>query len=183
MVRSKREKNSRLYNSLHQITKSSGIQSKVGWFESAVYEDGTPVAYVASVQEFGSPKNNIQSRSFMRTAEAENESKWAKALEIYFKRVTAGSMSMIDAMESMALIAEGDVAKKITEISSPPLSPVTLILRKWRDENPDLKVTEKTIGQAAYALNQGPVDLSGISMKPLVDSSYMLSTLTSTVEQ
>lgn len=29
------------------------VTSKVGWFEGAKYEDGTPVAYVASIQEFG----------------------------------------------------------------------------------------------------------------------------------
>ncbi len=37
---------------------------QVGWFESAKYDDGTPVAGVAAIQEFGSAKNRIPPRPF-----------------------------------------------------------------------------------------------------------------------
>ncbi len=33
-------------------------EARIGWFESARYEDGTPVAYVATIQEFGGTFNH-----------------------------------------------------------------------------------------------------------------------------
>lgn len=49
---------------------------KVGFFPSSKYEDGTPVAYVAIIQEFGSPEQGIPPRSFMRTTIAEKQNEW-----------------------------------------------------------------------------------------------------------
>ncbi len=36
----------------------SGMQAKAGWFESAVYENGKPVAQIAMVQEYGATINH-----------------------------------------------------------------------------------------------------------------------------
>ena len=52
------------------------INLKVGWFEGAKYEDGTPVAYVAAIQEYGFV--NIPPRSFMRTTVQEKKEAWKK---------------------------------------------------------------------------------------------------------
>ena len=41
-----------------QIKKS---KLEVGFFESAKYPDGTPVAYVAAIQEFGNPAGDRKS--------------------------------------------------------------------------------------------------------------------------
>lgn len=41
-----------------RIKELDGKVAKAGWFESSKYEDGTPVAYVASIQEFGAHINH-----------------------------------------------------------------------------------------------------------------------------
>lgn len=43
-----------------------GLEGKTGWFETARYPDGTAVAYVATIHEFGTPR--IPARPFMRPA-------------------------------------------------------------------------------------------------------------------
>ena len=83
-------------------------------------------------------------------------------------------------MEILCLKAEGDVAAKIASITSPPLSPITLGARKYRQQGKT--VTGATIGEIARKLKDGTLDISGVSDKPLVDSSLMINTLTSTVE-
>lgn len=43
-----------------------GKVAKVGWVKKTSYDTGTPVAYVASINEFGVPGKNIPARPFMR---------------------------------------------------------------------------------------------------------------------
>ena len=85
---------------LKNISKSyaSNKQVRAGFLEGATYPDdtrgaasstgddgaasstGTPVALVAAVHEFGAPAKGIPVRSFMRTAIAQNNGKWAEQL-------------------------------------------------------------------------------------------------------
>lgn len=163
-----------------RIDSLNGAESKVGWFESARYPDGTPVAYVAAIQEYGSPQNSIPSRSFMRTTGIEKQTEWANIAGILAARVVAGKMSVFDAFETIGLQAEGDFAAKIASIVSPPLSKITLGARKFRQEGK--KVTGRTIGEIARLLKEGKLDISGVSDKPLVDSALMVNTLTHVTE-
>lgn len=67
---------------LKNISKSyaSNKQVRAGFLEGATYPDGTPVALVAAVHEFGAPAKGIPVRPFMRTAIAQNKAKWADQL-------------------------------------------------------------------------------------------------------
>ena len=67
---------------LKNISKSyaSNKQVRAGFLEGATYPDGTPVALVAAVHEFGAPAKGIPVRPFMRTAIAQNKGKWADQL-------------------------------------------------------------------------------------------------------
>ena len=67
---------------LKNIAKSyeSNKQVRAGFLEGATYPDGTPVALVAAVHEFGAPAKGIPVRPFMRTAIAQNKGKWADQL-------------------------------------------------------------------------------------------------------
>jgi hypothetical protein len=57
---------------LEAATKSlNGAQARVGWFASAVYEGGQPVAGVAAVHEYGSPEKKIPPRLGMRATARE----------------------------------------------------------------------------------------------------------------
>ncbi|MDY8913955.1 hypothetical protein UZS93_14145 [Escherichia coli] len=156
---------------------------KVGWFESAKYEDGTSVAYVASLNELG--KN---ARPFMRPTIADRAQVWKSVGKKGAKQVINGEATAGYMFELIGLQASGDIAKTITKITDPPLSPVTLLLRKRKKAGD--KITGKTVGEAHREVNfVGPrrksdktLDFSGVSTKPLVDTGIMLNTLTYVVE-
>lgn len=108
-----------------------GLEGKVGWFESAHYPDGTPVAYVATIHEFGIGR--IPARPFMRPAVADHGREWIDLLGQGAKAAINGGPSPAEVLEAVTLAAAGNVAEKIQAVTSPPLSPVT-IKRKGHDK-------------------------------------------------
>lgn len=163
-----------------------GVEAKVGWFESAKYENGTPVAVAAIVAELGAPGKSIPPRPMFRPTIAENQGAWAKLAESGAKAVLKGNYTMREVMDAIGLQASGDVRKTIASITEPPLSILTLLARKHRRGNdadgvPNT-VTGKTLGVLAKELDKGPPDVSGVSTKPLMDSFLMYDTLTYVVE-
>lgn len=107
------------------------VQGKVGWFETAHYEDGTPVAYVAAIQEFGTDR--IPARPFMRPAVADHGGEWIDLMARGAKAAVDGRYTPEQVLEAVTLQAAGDVAKKISAVTAPPLSPVT-VKRKGFDK-------------------------------------------------
>lgn len=136
-------------------------QGKVGWFDNAKYEDGTPAAYVAAIQEFGSPQNNIPPRSFMRTTIKERKQSWRDLAMQGAKAILNGKADVELVFEGIGQQAAGDIKKKISEITSPPLKPATIRarLRKMADQS--------VVGK----LN-----------KPLVFTGYLLNSIENKVE-
>lgn len=108
-----------------------GLEGKVGWFESAHYPDGTPVAYVATIHEFGTGR--IPARPFMRPAVADHGREWVDLLGQGAKAAINGGPSPAEVLEAVTLAAAGNVAEKIQAVTSPPLAPVT-IKRKGHDK-------------------------------------------------
>jgi len=137
-------------------------EGKVGWFESARYEGGQPVAGVAFVQEHGSPKHSIPARPFMRPTAAEKSESWAKTAAGLSRAAMRGEIAPDAVMEGLALAAEGNVRVAITKLTAPALSPKTVAARKRR------------------LANKGKGAKASIA-KPLVDTGLMLATLTSQV--
>ncbi len=145
------------------ISQLSKFQSRVGWFESARYQDGTPVAAVAAKNEFGDPKDNVPARPFMRPTIKKQEQEWRDKAGIVLKKFARGDMT--DPWMPIDLIgakAAGDIRKTISLIKEPPLSPKTIETRKQRKARPNSGAT---------------------STKPLVDTKIMINSLTHTVEQ
>lgn len=107
-----------------------GLQAKTGWFETAKYADGTPVAYVATIHEFGYPEGGIPARPFMRPTVAEQGQAWLDMLAKGSKAILTGGATPAGVLEAVALKAAGDVAKTISGVTSPPLSPLTIARKK-----------------------------------------------------
>jgi hypothetical protein len=101
-----------------------GLQAKVGWFETDQYPEGTPVAYVATIHEFGTSR--IPARPFMRPAVADHGGQWIKQLASGAKAALRGSTTPAAVLELVAVGAAGNVAEKIAAVTSPPLSPITI---------------------------------------------------------
>lgn len=104
----------------------NGARVLVGWDETSHYPDGTPVAYVAAIQEFGSPKNNIPQRSFMRTSMEEKRAEWIDLLQRGANRVMSGQFGADQMLGGFGMKAAGDVREKIASIESPPLKDATV---------------------------------------------------------
>jgi hypothetical protein len=164
-----------------KLKELSGIETRVGWFPGAKYEDGTPVAYVAAIQEYGA--GPIPPRPFFRTTAAGEQHAWRQYAAQGAKAVLKGAVTARDVMDGLGERAQEDVKETINQITTPPLSPVTLELRAMRHKNPGLKVTGKTVGEAAWRVRQPGYKLAaGTPDKPLVDTKLMLTTLTHTTE-
>lgn len=103
-----------------------GYEGKVGWLESASYKDGTPVAYVATIHEFGAPSRNIPPRPFMRPAVDDHGLEWMQLLAQGARQAMATGADGRDVLELVTLRAAGDVARKIQAVTSPALKPLTI---------------------------------------------------------
>lgn len=158
-----------------------GTQTKVGWFESSKYEDGTPVAYVAAIQELG--YGAIPPRPYMRPTAVKERGKWGDVVAQGAKKVLAGKESVENVMETIGNVAEGDVLQAIVDITTPPLSAITIQLRAMKKRNPNLKITGKIVGEAAAITKKtGYVTPADVSIKPLNDTGHMMATLTHITE-
>jgi hypothetical protein len=139
-----------------------GVRGKVGYFETAKYPDGTPVAYVASIQEFGSAEQNIPPRPTMRTTIAEQSPEWTKQFGKGAKAVAAGTVTAPQVMGAVGMLAAADVAKAVSALTSPPLKQSTIDARRRRYAD------KKTVGNLS---------------KPLVDTAVMVNSITHIVEE
>ena len=152
-------------DALRQTIKGlDGKAGRVGWFPSAVYEKGQPVAGVAYVQEFGSPKMGIPPRSFFRSTASEKRAEWAQTAGHLARAAALGKIAPGGVMEGVSMAAEGHVRATITKLTTPALKESTIEARKRR-------------------LANGGAGAKSTISKPLVDTGIMLATLTSEVDK
>lgn len=93
---------------------------KVGIFESAKYDDGTPAAQVAFWQEFGTAK--IPMRPFLRNAIAKNTRKWGDSVNTALIGTNDGEK----ALKMLGEIMRGDIVLSLTNLNTPPNAPSTI---------------------------------------------------------
>jgi hypothetical protein len=155
---------------------SNGAKLSVGFLADATYPDGTSVAMVAAIQEFGS--KTIPPRPFFRNMIAEKSPEWPHAVGDLLKD---NDFNAKVALEQTGAGIKGQLQQSIVDTMDPPLSPVTLMLRKMKAENPDLVVSGATVGEAARRVAAGE-SYGGASTKPLVESGHLLQSVDYTVE-
>lgn len=141
------------------ISDVNSLTLKVGWGENQKYYNGAPVAVVAAQNEFGNAAKNIPPRSFMRTSVIEKDGEWKATAGQLFKGVFSDTQSTQNVFEIMGLKVAGDIREKIASITSPALKESTIKAR----------IRGRKVGNM------------GTATKPLVDTGYMLNSLTSEV--
>ncbi|MGJ0509056.1 MAG: hypothetical protein ACR652_18435 [Methylocystis sp.] len=134
---------------------------KVGFFPSSKYEDGTPVAYVAAIQEFGSPAQGIPPRSFMRSTIAEKSPEWRAIADQGSRAMLNGNATGEQVLEAIGLKAAGDIRETISKLTTPALKPATVAARLSK------RADKQTVG---------------LLTKPLVDTGTLLNAVSSAVE-
>lgn len=140
------------------------VEGKVGWFKSAHYPDGTPVAYVAAIQEHGSPEQHIPPRLGMRATGQEKSASWNAIAFKGAQQISEGKMTATGVLELVTQRAAGDMRKHITGPIQPPLKPDTVRARLRRYAHVSKTVISVTVAH------------------PLTDTKVLLNTLTNTVE-
>ncbi len=146
-----------------QIDKATKV--KVGFLAGATYANGTPVAMVAAIQNFGAPARGIPPRPFFSNMVADKSPEWGPAVG---QLLRDNGFDAEIALERVGQGIAGQLRQAIVDTNSPGLSPVTLMLRKMRTDDPALVVTAATVGEAARRVAAGE-SYGGVSTKPLVD--------------
>ncbi len=161
-----------------KLKELAGYTAKVGWFENAKEEDGTPSASAAVFNEFGHGK--VPPRLGMRETVKKNAASWKDFSSKAAKQVLDGKWSGKDATTAIAYQAHKDLYKRINSNPGPPLSELTLALRKKREDG--VKITGRVVGETAARLRAGENVALSKNTQTLVDTSRMLNNLDVLVE-
>ena len=134
----------------------SGV--KVGFFSTARYQDGTPVAAVAAWNEFGT--KNITERPFFRRALAEVEDGVSNIIKA---GIDTKKMVVDDRLAGrVGEYVAGQVQESITALKDPPNAPETVARKR-----------KKLHGKKGV----------GGGENPLIDTGFMHDSVTWQVEQ
>lgn len=109
-----------------------GAVAKVGIPAGKQYPDGTSIAYVGTIHEFGAPEQGIPQRSFLRATRTKKRAEWAKNLADGAKAVSRGNISLDGMLEAVGSVAASDVVQTIADRIPPPLKPATIAARVRR---------------------------------------------------
>lgn len=117
---------------IREIASHIGAGGKVraGFFENATYPDGTPVAMVAAIQNWGAPRAGIPPRPFFSNMVKDKSPTWGAGLAKALKATD------YDVHKSLAMMGEqivGDLRQSIKDTNDPPLAAST-IRRKGFDK-------------------------------------------------
>lgn len=151
---------------------------QVGWFSSANYKSGLPVAQVAFWQEYGT--KTAPPRPFFRPAIDDNQNKWGALVESGIQVVIEGSATIDNVFNGLGLTVQADIKNAINSTHH-DLSPITLALRKLRDDGYTINGT--LVGAVADAVNKGETGSGQLgapsaNTTPLNDTGIMMASLT-----
>ncbi|OYY83018.1 MAG: hypothetical protein B7Y46_16635 [Acidovorax sp. 28-64-14] len=125
----------------------SAKQLSVGFMSGATYPDGTKVAYVAAINNYGAPGRNIPPRPFFSGMVEQKSPGWGARLGEALK------FTDFNGKKALSLMGEeivGDLKQSITDMDSPPLSPATIARKGFAKPLID---TSHMINSAQYAVD------------------------------
>lgn len=134
--------------------------TKIGFFEKSKYPDGTPVAYVAYLNEMGihNPR-----RPFLKRTIRRNLNKWVNGIRNNIKYGGLSRSNVLNAYRKAGIVAVGDVKKTIRSWEPGGNSPKTVAMKRRRGRN----------GKNTKAINPEQV---------LIDTGQMIASVAYEVE-
>lgn len=96
---------------------------RIGFLENARYPDGTPVAMIAAIGNYGAPRAGIPPRPFYTNMIAAKQGEWPRAIAGLLKSTD------YDALRTLQLTGEaiaGQLRQSIIDTNDPPLKPATI---------------------------------------------------------
>lgn len=152
---------------------SRGGTLRVGFLEDATYPDGTPVAMIAAIQNFGAPAKGIPPRPFFSNFIEKNAPGWGGQLAGLLQ---ANDYDVEKSLNQMGLGMVGQLQESLIATNAPPLSDVTLLLRERFANHAD--ITFADVQQAWQDLADGVrPTISGTGAKPLVWTGHMSNSI------
>lgn len=146
-----------------------GAEVRVGFLENATYPDGTSVATVAAINNFGAPEAGIPARPFFSEMVARNSPEWG---DKFADVLVASDYDAEAALGFMGDDIAGQIRQAIIETDSPPNSPVTNLLKQRFPMGDGMEMQD--VLQARADVAAGVTAPAG---KPLVWSSNMLASV------
>jgi hypothetical protein len=147
---------------------------RVGFLEGATYPDGTPVAEVAALQNFGAPAAGIPARAFFSQMVAEKSPEWGAKFAAVLKAAD------YDADKALALMGEGiagQLRQAIVDMNSPANSAATNLLKQRFPNREGM-----TFGDVVQAFRDAAAGQAAPAGKPLVWTGHMLNSVDKEVE-
>lgn len=151
---------SKLKDKLRKIAALDDLELKVGFFENARYPDGTPVAYVGYLNEYG---GHNPPRPFMKRTAQRRMKNWARGVAKNIRRADRASLKR--AYEMAGQVAVGDVKRTIKDWPPGGNAPSTVRAKARRARsgknlvpiNPETVLidTGKMISSVAYEVANG----------------------------
>ena len=108
----------------------SSASVEVGFFPDATYPDGTKVAMVAAIQEFGAPSKSIPPRPFFRSAIREHAHEWGGQLAGMLRRT---EYDVAASLEAVGMVIQGQVQLSIRDTDAPPNAASTIKRKGFND--------------------------------------------------
>lgn len=161
----------RLEQALRQIRDKvrKGSEVRVGFLENATYPDGTKVATVAALNNFGAPAAGIPARPFFSQMIAKQSPGWG---DKFAEVLTAVDYDADAALGMMGDGIAGQLRQAIVETDSPPNSPVTNLLKQRFPMGDGMDFSD--VQQARADVAAGATASAG---KPLSWSGNMLASV------
>ena len=153
-----------------------GATLKVGFLNGATYSDGTSVAMVAAIQEYGAPGRGIPPRPFFRNMIAEKSDGWPEEIAKDLKRTNYDTSQTL---KRVGALIEGQLRQSIVDTNDPPNSPVTNLLKQRFPTREGMKPSDAW--KAFADVKAG--DVSAPAGKPLVWSGIMINSISSEVTE
>ena len=147
----------------------SGSEVRVGFLENATYPDGTKVATVAAINNFGAPEAGIPARPFFSEMVARNSPDWG---DRFADVLMAADYDAEAALGLMGDAIAGQFREAIIQTDSPANSPVTNLLKQRFPTRDGMEFSD--VMQARADVAEGKTAPQG---KPLSWSGHMLASV------
>ena len=96
---------------------------EVGFLSGARYPNGTPVALIAAIHNYGAPRAGIPPRPFFSNMIKAKQGEWPGALKLALK---ANNYNVIAALNLVGEGIKGQLQQSIRDTNLPPLKPATI---------------------------------------------------------
>jgi len=96
---------------------------RVGFLENATYPNGTPVAMIAAIHNYGAPRAGIPARPFFTNMIAKKSPEWPSAIA---GLLAANDYDVELVLDITGQAIAGQLRQEIIDTNAPPLAPSTI---------------------------------------------------------